>query len=99
MIYGDKKSFERVIRGIKKSADAISSTLGGKGTSVIIENEIDSPIITYDGVTVASHIDLKDRFEQIGVSLVKEVATKTNQEAGDGTGHRPQSDFHRISER
>ncbi len=72
-------------RGIDKVANAVKVTLGPRGRAVILERSYGSPIITLDGVTVAKEIELADRIENIGASLVKEVATKTNDSAGDGT--------------
>lgn len=71
--------------GVKKVADAVSVTLGPKGRLVVIENPMGSPTITKDGVTVAKSIELENREENLGASLLKEVASKTNEECGDGT--------------
>ncbi|MBP9821843.1 MAG: chaperonin GroEL [Candidatus Pacebacteria bacterium] len=78
-------SREALKRGVDKIANAVKVTLGPKGRNVIIDRGFGSPIITKDGVTVAKEIDLKDKFENIGASLIKEVASKTNDVAGDGT--------------
>ena len=72
-------------RGVDKLADAVKVTLGPKGRNVVLEKGYGSPIITKDGVTVAKEIELEDRFENLGAELVKEVASKTNDVAGDGT--------------
>ncbi len=71
--------------GVNKLADAVKVTLGPKGRNVVIEKKFGAPTITKDGVTVAKEIELEDRFENMGAQLVKEVATKTNDVAGDGT--------------
>lgn len=76
---------EAMKRGIDKVANAVKVTLGPRGRNVVIDTGYGSPIITKDGVTVAKNIDLKDKFENIGASLIKEVASKTNDIAGDGT--------------
>jgi chaperonin GroEL len=72
-------------RGVDKLADAVKVTLGPKGRNVIIDRGFGSPTITKDGVTVAKEIELEDKFEDMGAELVKEVASKTNDVAGDGT--------------
>lgn len=72
-------------RGVDKLADAVKVTLGPKGRNVVLDKGFGSPTITKDGVTVAKEIDLEDKFENIGAELVKEVASKTNDVAGDGT--------------
>lgn len=72
-------------RGVDKLANAVKVTLGPKGSNVVLDKGYGSPTITNDGVTIAKEIDLADKIENIGASLVKEVATKTNDVAGDGT--------------
>ena len=72
-------------RGVDKVANAVKVTLGPRGRAVVLEKSYGSPVITLDGVTVAKEIELEDRIENIGASLIKEVATKTNDSAGDGT--------------
>jgi chaperonin GroEL len=72
-------------RGVDALAEAVRVTLGPKGRNVVLEKKFGTPVITNDGVTIAREIDVKDRFENMGVELVKEVATKTNDVAGDGT--------------
>ncbi|NLO90050.1 MAG: chaperonin GroEL [Clostridia bacterium] len=72
-------------RGVDKLVDAVCVTLGPKGRNVVLEKKFGSPVITNDGVTIAREIDVEDKFENMGVELVKEVATKTNDVAGDGT--------------
>ena len=71
--------------GINKLADTVKITLGPKGRNVVLDKKFGSPLITNDGVTIAREIDLEDRYENMGAQLVKEVATKTNDVAGDGT--------------
>lgn len=72
-------------RGVNKVADAVKTTLGPRGRNVVIEKKFGSPVITKDGVTVAKEIELADPIEDVGAKLVKEVASKTNDVAGDGT--------------
>src|SRR5690554_1937679 len=72
-------------RGVNILADAVKITLGPKGRNVVLEKKYGSPTITNDGVTIAKEIEVKDPFENMGAQLVKEVATKTNDVAGDGT--------------
>ncbi len=76
---------EALKRGVDKLANAVKVTLGPKGRNVVLDKGFGSPTITKDGVTVAKEIDLKDKFENIGAELIKEVASKTNDIAGDGT--------------
>src|SRR3990167_3429487 len=76
---------ESLKRGVDKVANAVKVTLGPKGRNVVLDKGFGSPTITKDGVTVAKEIELKDKFENIGAELVKEVASKTNDIAGDGT--------------
>lgn len=76
---------ESLKRGVDKLANAVKVTLGPKGRNVVLDRGFGSPIITKDGVTVAKDIELEDKFENIGAELVKEVASKTNDMAGDGT--------------
>jgi len=82
--FGEKvrKSIEN---GVKKLARAVKVTLGPKGQNVVLERKFSTPLITNDGVTIAKEIELKDPFENIGASLIKEVSIKTNDTAGDGT--------------
>ncbi|NOZ92277.1 chaperonin GroEL [bacterium 3DAC] len=72
-------------RGVNKLAEAVKRTLGPKGRYVVLERKFGSPLITNDGVTIAKEIDLPDKFENLGAQLAKEVASKTNDVAGDGT--------------
>ena len=76
---------ERILQGVDILADAVKVTLGPKGRNVVIEKSFGAPRITKDGVTVAKEIELKDRFQNIGAQMVREVASKTNDYAGDGT--------------
>jgi chaperonin GroEL len=76
---------ERITRGVDILADAVKVTLGPKGRNVVIEKSFGAPRITKDGVTVAKEIELKDKFENMGAQMVREVASKTNDLAGDGT--------------
>ncbi len=71
--------------GIDKLSDTVKITLGPKGRNVVIDKKYGAPLITNDGVTIAKEIELEDAFENMGAQLVKEVATKTNDVAGDGT--------------
>jgi chaperonin GroEL len=81
----DEKARGALKRGVDQLANAVKVTLGPKGRNVVIEKSYGSPTITKDGVTVAKEIELEDKFENIGAALVKEVASKTNDVAGDGT--------------
>ncbi len=78
-------SRQAILRGVNTMADAVKATLGPKGRNVVIEKKFGSPTITKDGVTVAKEIELKDPMENVGAQLVKEVASKTSDVAGDGT--------------
>src|SRR5882757_2609042 len=71
--------------GVNKLADAVKVTLGPKGRNVVLEKKFGAPTITNDGVSIAREVELEDAFENMGAQLVKEVATKTNDVAGDGT--------------
>ena len=75
----------RILKGVNTLADAVKVTVGPKGRNVIIEKSFGSPVITKDGVTVAKEIELKDKFENMGAQMVKQVASKTADVAGDGT--------------
>ncbi|MEC8486262.1 MAG: TCP-1/cpn60 chaperonin family protein, partial [Actinomycetota bacterium] len=77
-----RKSLEA---GVNKLADAVKVTLGPKGRNVVLDKKFGAPTITNDGVSIAKEIELEDEFENMGAQLVKEVATKTNDVAGDGT--------------
>ena len=84
-IYYGKDARDGLERGIDKLANAVKVTLGPKGRNVVLDKSYGAPTITNDGVTIAQEIELEDRFENMGAQLVKEVATKTNDVAGDGT--------------
>ena len=71
--------------GVNQLADTVKVTLGPKGRNVVLEKGYGAPLITNDGVTIAKEIELEDKFENMGAQLLKEVATKTNDVAGDGT--------------
>lgn len=75
----------KLLSGVKKLADAVRVTMGPKGQNVVLDKKYGTPVITNDGVTIAKEIELEDAFENMGAQLVKEVATKTNDVAGDGT--------------
>ena len=81
----DTDARDRMLRGVNILADAVKVTLGPKGRNVVIEKSYGAPRITKDGVTVAKEIELADKFENMGAQMVKEVASRTNDEAGDGT--------------
>lgn len=76
---------DSIAKGVNVLADAVKVTLGPKGRNVAIEKSFGAPLITKDGVTVAKEVELKNKFENMGAQMVKEVASKTNEEAGDGT--------------
>ena len=76
---------DRMLKGVNILADAVKTTLGPKGRNVVIDKSFGAPRITKDGVTVAKEIELSDKFENMGAQMVKEVASRTNDEAGDGT--------------
>jgi len=84
ILHGEE-SRQAILRGVNILADAVKATLGPKGRNVVIEKKFGSPTITKDGVTVAKEIELKDPTENVGAQLVKEVASKTSDVAGDGT--------------
>jgi chaperonin GroEL len=85
MIKFSEDARRAMLRGVDTLADAVKVTLGPKGRNVVLEKKFGSPLITNDGVTIAKEIELEDAFENMGAQLVKEVATKTNDVAGDGT--------------
>src|SRR5690348_15503573 len=76
---------EKMLRGVDTLANAVKVTLGPKGRNVVIDKSFGAPRITKDGVTVAKEIELEDKFENMGAQMVREVASKTNDLAGDGT--------------
>src|SRR3974377_2451902 len=81
----DIKAREAMLRGVNTLANAVKVTLGPKGRNVVIDKSFGAPRITKDGVTVAKEIELDDKFENMGAQMVREVAQKTNDNAGDGT--------------
>ena len=84
VLFGDDARV-RMVRGINTLANAVKVTLGPKGRNVVLERAFGGPLVTKDGVTVAKEIDLKDKYESMGAQMVREVASKTNDNAGDGT--------------
>src|SRR3989339_1439358 len=81
----DEKARRLLKSGVDKLANTVKVTLGPKGRNVVLDKGYGAPHITNDGVTIAKEIELEDKFENIGASIIKEVATKTNDTAGDGT--------------
>src|SRR5207253_10053180 len=84
VVHGED-SRSAILRGINQLADAVKITLGPKGRNVVIDKKFGSPTITKDGVTAAKEIELKDSLENMGAQMVREVASKTSDVAGDGT--------------
>src|SRR5512135_1859420 len=84
IVHGEE-SRQAILRGVNVLADAVKVTLGPKGRNVVINKSFGSPVITKDGVTVAKELDFKEKFENLGAMMVKEVASKTSDVAGDGT--------------
>ena len=84
IVHGED-SRQAILRGVNLLADAVKVTLGPKGRNVVLEKKFGGPNITKDGVTVAKEIELENRFENMGAQMVKEVASKTSDVAGDGT--------------
>src|SRR5687768_1250151 len=81
----DTSARDRILAGVNALADAVKVTLGPKGRNVVLEKSFGSPTVTKDGVTVAKEIELADKFENMGAQMVREVASKTSDVAGDGT--------------
>ncbi|HRG45307.1 MAG TPA: TCP-1/cpn60 chaperonin family protein, partial [Leptospiraceae bacterium] len=81
----NEEARRKLLTGVNKLANAVKVTLGPKGRNVVIDKKFGAPTITKDGVTVAKEIDLEDPIENMGAQMVKEVSTKTNDIAGDGT--------------
>ena len=81
----DEKGRDKILAGVNMLADAVKATLGPRGRNVVIEKSWGSPTVTKDGVTVAKEIELADKFENMGAQMVREVASKTSDQAGDGT--------------
>jgi chaperonin GroEL len=84
-IFFHQSARDAILRGVRILSDAVAVTLGPKGRNVVIEKSFGSPTVTKDGVTVAKEIDLENKFENMGAQMVKEVASKTSDKAGDGT--------------
>src|SRR4030081_109684 len=84
IVYGEQRR-QAILRGVNQLADAVKVTLGPKGRNVVLDKKFGSPTITKDGVTVAKEIDLRDQLENMGAQMVREVASKTSDTAGDGT--------------
>src|SRR5881392_1806588 len=84
IVHGED-SRQAILRGVNLLADAVKITLGPKGRNVVLDKKFGSPVITKDGVTVAKEIELKEPLENMGAQMVKEVASKTSDVAGDGT--------------
>src|SRR6202045_3658666 len=85
MVRFSQEAREKILRGVNMLADAVTVTLGPKGRNVVLEKSFGSPTVTKDGVTVAKEIELEDKCENMGAQMVKEVASKTSDVAGDGT--------------
>ena len=85
LIKFNEEARKKLEKGVNTLADAVKITLGPKGRNVILEKSYGSPLITNDGVSIAREIELEDPFENLGAKLIKEVATKANDVAGDGT--------------
>src|SRR5262247_1586753 len=81
----DQEARAALLRGVNVMAEAVSATLGPKGRNVVIDKKFGSPTVTKDGVTVAKEIELEDAYENMGAQMVREVASKTSDAAGDGT--------------
>src|SRR5438132_13202047 len=81
----DENARRALERGVNKVADAVAATLGPKGRNVVLDKKYGSPTVTKDGVTVAKEIELEDPYENKGAQMVREVASKTSNDAGDGT--------------
>ena len=84
-IYFGDRARRNLLKGVNALAETVKSTLGPRGKAVILDKGYGSPLVTHDGVTIAKEIDLEGKVANIGASLVKEVASKTNDVAGDGT--------------
>jgi chaperonin GroEL len=82
--FGDSAR-QRMLKGVNVLADAVKVTLGPKGRNVVLDKSFGAPTVTKDGVSVAKEIELKDKFENMGAQMVKEVASQTSDVAGDGT--------------
>ena len=85
IIKSGKEAQDSVISGVNQVADIVKTTLGPKGRNILITDEVENPVITNDGVTIAKSIQLKDKFENAGARFIINAASKTNEVAGDGT--------------
>src|SRR5256885_15040425 len=85
MVRFSQEAREKILKGVNVLADAVTVTLGPKGRNVVLEKSFGAPNVTKDGVTVAKEVELEDKFENMGAQMVKEVASKTSDVAGDGT--------------
>jgi chaperonin GroEL len=85
MLVYDEEARTAVLRGVQKLSSAVKATLGPKGHNVVLDKKWGAPTITKDGVTVANEIELPDKFENMGAQMVRQVASKTSDVAGDGT--------------
>ena len=90
-LHFDVEARARLKKGVDKLAQAVKVTLGPKGRNVVLDRKFGSPLVTKDGVSVAKEIELEDPVENMGAQMVKEVATKTSDVAGDGTPDAPAS--------
>src|SRR3954467_14250336 len=81
----DEAARQTLLKGVQKLSKAVTATLGPKGRNVVLDKKFGSPTVTKDGVTVAKEIELDDPFENMGAQMVREVASKTSDAAGDGT--------------
>src|SRR3979490_444407 len=81
----DESARQQLLKGVSKLARAVTATLGPKGRNVVLDKKFGSPTVTKDGVTVAKEIELEDPYENMGAQMVREVASKTSDAAGDGT--------------
>ncbi|MDR0779173.1 MAG: chaperonin GroEL, partial [Pseudomonadales bacterium] len=84
VLFGDSAR-QKMVKGVNLLADAVKVTLGPKGRNVVLDKSFGAPTVTKDGVSVAKEISLKDKFENMGAQMVKEVASQTSDQAGDGT--------------
>src|SRR3974377_443805 len=84
-LFFDEAAPQAILRGVSKLSRAVTATLGPKGRNVVIDKKFGSPTVTKDGVTVAKEIELEDPYENMGAQMVREVASKTSDAAGDGT--------------
>ena len=85
MVKFSRDARDAILKGVNVLADAVTVTLGPKGRNVVLDKSFGAPNVTKDGVTVAKEVELEDKFENMGAEIVKEVASKTNDIAGDGT--------------